>query len=67
MKTVDPADATTPSVIQIEAAMGAAVQAFDGAAHPCRDRDRFVPVKSTNDLTVLRSGTSKCASPTGGW
>jgi UTP--glucose-1-phosphate uridylyltransferase len=55
VKTVDPADKTTPSVIQIEAAMGAAVQAFDGAASVHVDRDRFVPVKSTNDLTVLRS------------
>lgn len=55
VKTVDPADKTTPSVIQIEAAMGAAVQAFDGAASVHVDRNRFVPVKSTNDLTVLRS------------
>lgn len=55
VKTVDPADKTTPSVIQIEAAMGAAVQAFDGAASVHVDRDRFVPVKGTNDLTVLRS------------
>jgi len=55
VKTVDPADETTPSVIQIEAAMGAAVQAFDGAASVHVDRDRFVPVKSTSDLTVLRS------------
>jgi len=54
-KTVDPADSSTPEVIQIEAAMGAAVQAFDGAASLHVDRDRFVPVKTTNDLTVLRS------------
>ncbi len=55
VKTVDPADKSTPEVVQIEAAMGAAIQAFDGAASLHVDRDRFVPVKSTNDLTVLRS------------
>ncbi len=55
VKTVDPTDASTPTVVQIEAAMGAAVQAFDGARSLHVDRSRFVPVKSTNDLTVLRS------------
>ena len=54
-KTVDPQDSSSPAVIQIEAAMGAAVQAFDGAASVLVERDRFVPVKTTNDLLVLRS------------
>jgi UTP--glucose-1-phosphate uridylyltransferase len=54
-KTVDPSDGSTPKVIQIEAAMGAGIQAFAGAASLHVDRDRFVPVKTTNDLLVLRS------------
>ena len=55
VKTVDPQDSSTPEVIQIEAAMGAAVQAFDGASSVLVSRQRFVPVKTTNDLLVLRS------------
>ncbi|MGN6605653.1 MAG: UTP--glucose-1-phosphate uridylyltransferase, partial [Jatrophihabitans sp.] len=55
VKTVDPGDSSTPQVIQIESAMGAAVGAFDGARSLLVDRDRFVPVKTTNHLLVLRS------------
>jgi UTP--glucose-1-phosphate uridylyltransferase len=54
-KTVDPADPTSPEVIQIETAMGAAIEVFDGARTVEVERDRFVPVKTTNDLLVLRS------------
>jgi UTP--glucose-1-phosphate uridylyltransferase len=54
-KTVDPADPSTPRVIQIETAMGAAIEVFDGAQLIEVGRDRFVPVKTTNDLLVLRS------------
>jgi len=54
-KTVDPSDKTTPEVIQIETAMGAAVEVFDGTRLIEVGRDRFVPVKTTNDLLVLRS------------
>ena len=54
-KTVDPADPATPKVIQIETAMGAAIEVFDGAELIEVGRDRFVPVKTTNDLLVLRS------------
>jgi UTP--glucose-1-phosphate uridylyltransferase len=54
-KTVDPADPGTPEVIQIEAAMGAAIEVFDGAQLIEVTRDRFLPVKTTNDLLVLRS------------
>jgi UTP--glucose-1-phosphate uridylyltransferase len=35
--------------------MGAAVEAFDGAGSVLVSRQRFVPVKTTNDLLVLRS------------
>jgi UTP--glucose-1-phosphate uridylyltransferase len=54
-KTVDPADSGSPEVIQIETAMGAAIEVFDGATTIEVGRDRFVPVKTTNDLLVLRS------------
>jgi UTP--glucose-1-phosphate uridylyltransferase len=54
-KTVDPADPSSPEVIQIETAMGAAIEVFAGARTIEVDRDRFVPVKTTNDLLVLRS------------
>ena len=54
-KTVDPADPGSPEVIQIETAMGAAIEVFDGATTIEVGRDRFVPVKTTNDLLVLRS------------
>jgi UTP--glucose-1-phosphate uridylyltransferase len=54
-KTVDPADGSTPPVIQLETAMGAAIGAFPGAEALVVPRGRFVPVKTTNDLLVLRS------------
>jgi UTP--glucose-1-phosphate uridylyltransferase len=54
-KTVDPADKDTPPVIQIETAMGAAISVFEGARALLVPRERFVPVKTTNDLLVLRS------------
>jgi UTP--glucose-1-phosphate uridylyltransferase len=54
-KTVDPARPDSPEVIQIETAMGAAIEVFDGAELIEVTRDRFLPVKTTNDLLVLRS------------
>ena len=54
-KTVDPTDASSPKVIQIESAMGAAVEVFDGATAIEVDRSRFLPVKTTNDLLLLQS------------
>src|SRR3954452_5706188 len=54
-KTVDPSDADSPEVIQIETAMGAAIEVFDGSTTIEVGRDRFVPTKTTNDLLVLRS------------
>jgi UTP--glucose-1-phosphate uridylyltransferase len=55
VKTVDPGDPATPEVIQIETAMGAAIEVFEGARTIEVGRNRFVPVKTTNDLLVLRS------------
>jgi UTP--glucose-1-phosphate uridylyltransferase len=54
-KTVDPADSSSPEVIQIETAMGAAIEVFEGAELIEVTRERFLPVKTTNDLLVLRS------------
>ena len=54
-KTVDPTDPSSTPVVQIESAMGAAIELFDGAAVLEVDRSRFLPVKTTNDLLVLRS------------
>ncbi|CAN5553046.1 UTP--glucose-1-phosphate uridylyltransferase [soil metagenome] len=55
VKNVDPGDTSTPKVIQVETAMGAAIETFEGSRLIEVGRDRFVPVKTTNDLLVLRS------------
>ena len=55
VKHLDPADSSTPEVVQIETAMGAAIEVFEGSQLIEVGRDRFVPVKTTNDLLVLRS------------
>ena len=54
-KTVDPTDANTQKVVQLETAMGAAISLFDGAICVQVDRMRFLPVKTTNDLFIMRS------------
>ena len=54
-KTVDPTDPSSPEVVQLETAMGAAIGVFEGAGAVHVPRDRFVPVKKTNDLLVVRS------------
>jgi UTP--glucose-1-phosphate uridylyltransferase len=54
-KTVDPRDSGSTPVIQLESAMGAAIGSFDGAELLLVPRTRFAPVKTTDDLLVLRS------------
>jgi UTP--glucose-1-phosphate uridylyltransferase len=54
-KTVDPRDSSSTPVLQLESAMGAAIGLFDGAALLRVPRTRFAPVKTTDDLLVLRS------------
>lgn len=54
-KTLDPADPDSPRVYQLETALGAAVEAFPGATAIVVGRDRFLPVKTTNDLLAMRS------------
>jgi UTP--glucose-1-phosphate uridylyltransferase len=54
-KTVDPSDSSSPEVLQLETAMGAAIGVFEGAAAVRVPRSRLVPVKTTDDLLALRS------------
>jgi UTP--glucose-1-phosphate uridylyltransferase len=54
-KHVDPTDPASPRIIQIESAVGAAISVFDGSTAIEVDRVRFLPVKTTNDLALIRS------------
>jgi len=54
-KTVDPRDKKSQPVLQLETAMGAAISCFEGATAIVIPRERFAPVKTTNDLLALRS------------
>ncbi len=42
-------------VFQLETAMGSAIESFDDSGAVVVPRSRFAPVKTTNDLFVLRS------------
>ncbi|SDD89979.1 UTP--glucose-1-phosphate uridylyltransferase [Auraticoccus monumenti] len=61
-KTVDPADSSSPEVVQVETAMGAAIEVFPGATAIAVGRERFLPVKTTNDLLLLRSDVYEVGS-----
>lgn len=54
-KTVDPSDSSSTPVIQIETAMGTAIEKIDGAQAVQVPRSRFLPVKTTNELLLVRS------------
>ena len=54
-KTVDPQRLETPPVLQLESAMGAAIECFDDSGAVLVPRSRFAPVKTTNDLLAVRS------------
>lgn len=54
-KTVDPQDDGSTPVYQLETAMGAAIEMFDGATAIVVPRTRFAPVKKCSDLLLLRS------------
>ena len=54
-KTVDPRDPASTPVIQLESAMGAAIGSIPGARAVHVPRSRFAPVKTTDDLLVVRS------------
>ncbi|MCH8629368.1 UTP--glucose-1-phosphate uridylyltransferase [Arsenicicoccus piscis] len=55
LKTVDPRDPSSPEVVQVESAMGAAVGVFEGATALVVPRSRFLPVKGTAELLLVRS------------
>lgn len=54
-KHVIPEDPSTPKVIQLETAMGAAIEVFSNARILNVPRTRFAPVKTTSDLLALWS------------
>lgn len=54
-KNVNPRDRSSRKVVQIETAMGAAIEVFEGARALQVPRSRFAPVKSNNDLLIVRS------------
>jgi UDP-N-acetylglucosamine pyrophosphorylase len=55
LKNVDPTDPRSPVVLQLESAMGAAIQCFKASGALVVPRTRFSPVKTTSDLLALRS------------
>lgn len=54
-KTVDPADRSSEPVFQLESAMGSALSVLTGSQALLVDRSRFLPVKNTSDLLLVRS------------
>ncbi|KAL3927628.1 MAG: hypothetical protein SGPRY_002737 [Prymnesium sp.] len=54
-KTVDPRDKQSTKVLQLETAMGSAIECFEGAQAILIPRTRFAPVKTTADLLGLSS------------
>jgi UTP--glucose-1-phosphate uridylyltransferase len=54
-KNVDPQNNQSPPVLQLESAMGAAIECFERSDAVVVPRSRFAPVKTTNDLLAVRS------------
>jgi len=54
-KAIDPDAPGSPRVVQLETAMGAAIEVFEGARALRVPRTRFAPVKTTSDLLALWS------------
>lgn len=54
-KTVDPQLGDSTPVYQLETAMGAAIECFNGSGAVVVPRSRFAPVKKCSDLLLLRS------------
>jgi hypothetical protein len=54
-KTVDPKKSDSTPVYSLETAQGAAISAFEGAQPVRILRNRFNPVKTTNELLAIRS------------
>ncbi len=54
-KQIDPRNPASPHVYQVETAMGTAISVFERVEAMAVPRTRFSPVKSTDDLLVVRS------------
>ena len=54
-KNVNPKDAGSTQVYQLETAMGSAISVFEGSTALAVPRTRFAPVKTTEDLLSVRS------------
>ncbi|MBX3436746.1 MAG: UTP--glucose-1-phosphate uridylyltransferase [Planctomycetaceae bacterium] len=54
-KPIDPQQPHSPVVLQLESAMGAAIECFDHSGAILVPRDRFAPVKTTSDLLGVQS------------
>ena len=54
-KTLDPRDADSPNVIQMETAMGAAISNFKDSIALRIPKSRFTPIKTSNELLGLWS------------
>ncbi len=54
-KTIDPRDASSPRVIQMETAMGSAIASFKDSIAIRIPKARFIPIKTTNELLGLWS------------
>jgi UDP-N-acetylglucosamine pyrophosphorylase len=54
-KRTSPKDPTSPLCYQLETAMGSAIECFEGSRAIVVPRERFAPVKTTNDLLTLWS------------
>ena len=54
-KTVDPTNPASTKVVQLETAMGAAIECFPNTGAVVVPRSRFAPVKTTSDLLAVRS------------
>src|SRR5262245_27052493 len=59
VKTADPRNKNSPSVVQLETAMGSAIENFENSGAIVVSRARFAPVKTTSDLFALRSDAYK--------
>ena len=61
-KTVDPREAASTPVIQLESAMGAATGSIPGARALHVPRSRFAPVNTTDNLLAVRSDAYQLTS-----
>ncbi len=58
-KNLIPTDANSPKVYQLESAMGSAIKKFVGSKALIVNKNRFAPIKKTNDLLMLWSDAYK--------